>query len=358
MARSPRLRARIPRSFAARYVHAMARHMHAYDGLATGHMHRRRTAVRVAAFATMLWLWMRASAAATLRSCCSVARLALPYVMTSRPNKWLDFLGCEDPVLAQHTEDIEMQETRELKRRSTHLDLFSHLTECAPGLGGYATYYLDPEDANQAVVRVTKRAFQCCHGRLPTHEELRAAMRDRLRARQQAFIQKVRVPPEAVRRVARAILHNVPASKFPYREFHTRSSNARRSAAYRSTGKPPALSACAAVTITCYYLGHLMSYKDVAEEFGLPVATTFAAINYTLSAINARGVVDRFIVWPSTPAAVNKSCATIATKTGKNRAFSRCMGAVDGTHFPVKAPVMQQYILCNRKGWYSTNTQV
>ena len=61
-------------------------------------------------------------------------------------------------------------------------------------------------------------------------------------------------------------------------------------------------------------------------------------------------LLKKHIVFPTNPQDLE-----IAKNLFLNRKFPNCVGAIDGTHIPILAPLINKEDFFNRKGFYSIN---
>jgi len=102
-----------------------------------------------------------------------------------------------------------------------------------------------------------------------------------------------------------------------------------------------------------HYLIHMVyyCYRSVATKFGVGKATAFRALRRVTYALHC--IAPRFITWPRGPVAVN-----VMERFEKSCGFPNVIGAIDGTHIKIRAPVKDANSYINRKGFHSINVQV
>lgn len=92
-------------------------------------------------------------------------------------------------------------------------------------------------------------------------------------------------------------------------------------------------------------------YRSVATKFGVGMATAFRALRRVTYALHC--ISPRFIKWPKDQDAVN-----IMERFQRSSGFPSVIGAIDGTHIKIRAPVKDPNSYINRKGFHSINVQV
>ena len=91
--------------------------------------------------------------------------------------------------------------------------------------------------------------------------------------------------------------------------------------------------------------------RSVAEKFGVGRATAFRALRRVIYALYC--VAPLFIRWPRDQYAVN-----VMEHFEESCGFPNIIGAIDGTHIKIRAPVEDANSYINRKGFHSINLQV
>lgn len=105
------------------------------------------------------------------------------------------------------------------------------------------------------------------------------------------------------------------------------------------------------VAVTIYKLASNVEFHDVANLFGIGTST---ASNIFWEVCEALSILRRvFVKRPKTIPEIQAIMTGFEKKTG----FPMCVGALDGTHIPVIAPVNYPTDYYNRKGWYSVVLQ-
>ena len=100
------------------------------------------------------------------------------------------------------------------------------------------------------------------------------------------------------------------------------------------------------VAMTLYFLGQGVNYLAVGNLFGAAVSTVCVAVKETVKAI-VQNLTPELICFPSSEADL-----VAATNSFGNK-FPNCVGAIDGTHVPIKRPNKYGTNYYNRKGYYS-----
>ena len=97
------------------------------------------------------------------------------------------------------------------------------------------------------------------------------------------------------------------------------------------------------VAITLWCLATPCEYRTVAHLFGVARSTVCTIVHDTCLAIT-----KIYISFP-TGASLNTVINGFEHKWG----FPQCVGAIDGCHVPISAPLMNHTNYYNRKRWYS-----
>ena len=107
------------------------------------------------------------------------------------------------------------------------------------------------------------------------------------------------------------------------------------------------------VTLTLYYLkvdeGRL---RKTANTFGLGKSTVSHIIRHVCKAITVH-FTSKCIKMPRTEKTVEESVSKFYSK----HSFPHCIGAIDGTHVPIKQPSENATDYINLKGYYTVNIQ-
>ncbi|XP_071635288.1 putative nuclease HARBI1 [Temnothorax longispinosus] len=103
--------------------------------------------------------------------------------------------------------------------------------------------------------------------------------------------------------------------------------------------------------IAIWFMATPDSYRSVATKFGVGRATAFRALRRVTYALHC--VAPRFIRWPRDQIALN-----VMERFQRSCGFPNIVGAIDGTHIKIRAPVEDANSYINRKGFHSMNVQV
>ena len=101
------------------------------------------------------------------------------------------------------------------------------------------------------------------------------------------------------------------------------------------------------VAITLWCLATPAEYCTIAHLFGVARSTVCQIVHETSLAI-VRTLMTTYIKFP-TGNQLERVIETFQTKWG----VPQCVGAIDGCHIPIAAPVGNHTDYYNRKGWYS-----
>ena len=96
------------------------------------------------------------------------------------------------------------------------------------------------------------------------------------------------------------------------------------------------------VAITLWYLATPSEYRTIGHLFGVARSTVCSIVHETVKAI----------VFPS-----GRFLASTVDEFKKKWNFPQCAGAIDGSHIPVRPPLLNHTDYYNRKGWYSVIIQ-
>lgn len=103
--------------------------------------------------------------------------------------------------------------------------------------------------------------------------------------------------------------------------------------------------------LTLYYLGQGVSYRAVANQFGVALPTVCCIVHETTKAI-VDLMTPQYIKFPETDVDIAATMKTFETKPLPN-----CVGAIDGSHIKVIRPNECATDYYNRKGYYSILVQ-
>lgn len=105
------------------------------------------------------------------------------------------------------------------------------------------------------------------------------------------------------------------------------------------------------VAITLWVLATATEYRTVAHLFGIARNTVCVIVHETCAAIVEK-LLPKYVNFPSGDGIKE------VTQGFKDRwGVPQCVGSIDGSHVPVKPPVMNHTDYYNRKGWYSMLVQ-
>ena len=104
--------------------------------------------------------------------------------------------------------------------------------------------------------------------------------------------------------------------------------------------------------ITVWYLGNPECIRSVSDRFDVSRSTVLRITTRICNAL-VNNIAPHFIQWPSG----DKLIRTIEG-FNENNGLLRCIGAIDGTHIPIKAPHNHHEHYINRKGFHSMQLQV
>ncbi|KAK2727594.1 putative nuclease HARBI1 isoform X1 [Artemia franciscana] len=103
--------------------------------------------------------------------------------------------------------------------------------------------------------------------------------------------------------------------------------------------------------ITLWILATPESYRSVGCRFGVCKKTVFKVIRRTIDAIYE--MASTTIKWPGATEAQN-----IISANSSTAGFPGVLGAIDGTHIPIRTPQHSSGTYINRKGFHSLQLQV
>lgn len=120
----------------------------------------------------------------------------------------------------------------------------------------------------------------------------------------------------------------------------------------RPTARSQALSTSTQVLIALRFYASGTFQNVLTDTVGVTQPSVSHAINAVTTALYKKAIA--YIRMPIGVAEVNKTMQEFAQICQ----FPRVIGAVDGTHIPIKAPVESENIYINRKNYHSLNCQV
>ncbi|KAJ8930649.1 hypothetical protein NQ314_016564 [Rhamnusium bicolor] len=106
------------------------------------------------------------------------------------------------------------------------------------------------------------------------------------------------------------------------------------------------------VLLTVWYLANLESFRSVADRFGISKSTAWSVFYKTCLKLIRINEIYLIITWPSERQAINNINAF-----RRKANFPGIVGAIDGSHIPIKAPINAQNSYINRKGFHSVLLQ-
>ena len=106
------------------------------------------------------------------------------------------------------------------------------------------------------------------------------------------------------------------------------------------------------VAATLYYLSDGGRMRKTANAFGLASCTISRIVKRVTTAISTE-LAGIYMPLPQTENEVRESAANFYKQHG----FPQCIGAVDGTHIPIRKPEENASDHINRKGFFSFNVQ-
>ncbi|XP_066583374.1 putative nuclease HARBI1 [Prorops nasuta] len=115
-------------------------------------------------------------------------------------------------------------------------------------------------------------------------------------------------------------------------------------------GRKP-ISAEKQLFIALWFVSSPDSYRSVCVKFGIGKATAFRAVRRVTYALHC--IAPQFIQWPKGEHAKN-----VMEKFKAKCGFPNIIGAIDGTHIKIRAPLQDSSSYINRKGFPSINLQV
>lgn len=105
------------------------------------------------------------------------------------------------------------------------------------------------------------------------------------------------------------------------------------------------------VGVTLWYLATPMEFRSIEHLFGIARCTACVIVHDTCKAI-VEVLMKLYIVFPE-----GERISDTVDGFLKTWGIPQCCGAVDGSHIPISAPVMNHTDYYNRKGFYSVVVQ-
>ena len=106
------------------------------------------------------------------------------------------------------------------------------------------------------------------------------------------------------------------------------------------------------MAVTLYYLSDEGRYRKVANAFGISRLSVSIIVRRVCTAISEY-LGPAYVHLPTSEREVQELVNQFHVYHG----FPQCMGAVDGTHIPIKEPTENASDYINRKGYTSINVQ-
>lgn len=107
-----------------------------------------------------------------------------------------------------------------------------------------------------------------------------------------------------------------------------------------------------------WWLSHgTETLNSVAERFGV-AASTCHRIRRRLCSLVSNHLVHKLVTWPRSVRAVQKLRDGFDSNSSDGRMMSGIIGAIDGTHIPIRPPNHYPEVWINRKGFHSMQLQV
>ena len=101
------------------------------------------------------------------------------------------------------------------------------------------------------------------------------------------------------------------------------------------------------VAITLWCLATSCEYRTISHLFGIGRSTVCEVVHNTVNAI-VKKLKHQYLFFPIGEAQ-KEVINGFETKWG----FPQCVGAIDGSHIPIQAPLLNLTGYFNCKGWYS-----
>ena len=106
------------------------------------------------------------------------------------------------------------------------------------------------------------------------------------------------------------------------------------------------------MAVTLYYLSDEGRYRKVANAFGISRSSVSIIVRRVCAAISEY-LGPSYVRLPTSEREVQQLVSQFYVCHG----FPQCMGAIDGTHIPIKEPIENASDYTNRKGYTSVNVQ-
>jgi hypothetical protein len=105
--------------------------------------------------------------------------------------------------------------------------------------------------------------------------------------------------------------------------------------------------------ITLWYLGNQESIRGIADRFNVTNSSVNKATRELCSYI-VQNLMGKFIQWPTVS---NENLWSTRVGFESGLPLQGCIGCIDSTHIPIKAPRQQENAYVNRKGFHSVVLQ-
>ena len=105
------------------------------------------------------------------------------------------------------------------------------------------------------------------------------------------------------------------------------------------------------VAVTLWCLATPTEYRTIAHLFGIARSTVCEIVHETVEAI-VNKLLGQYIKFPT-----GEAQREVIRGFERKWNFPQCVGAIDGSHIPVQAPLLNHTDYYNRKGWYSVLVQ-
>lgn len=103
--------------------------------------------------------------------------------------------------------------------------------------------------------------------------------------------------------------------------------------------------------ITLWVLGNPEAIRSVSDRFNVTKSSVFRIVRRVCHAI-LNNLASQFICWPR-----GERVKKVMEQFQRNNGLPHCIGVVDGTHIPIKAPYDKPEQYVNRKKFYSLQLQ-
>lgn len=104
--------------------------------------------------------------------------------------------------------------------------------------------------------------------------------------------------------------------------------------------------------ITLWYLGNPGCIRSVSDRFDVTCSTVLRVPTRICEAV-VNNITPHFIQWPT-----RERLQEVMEGFDQHNGLPRCIGAIDGTHIPIKVPRQHHEHYINRKDFHSIQLQV